>query len=74
MNCTCFCTYHSFAALVLGDLMLRIGVVDLVDDERRIGNLLRHPTDIFLLCLSDHDLECIIATRGLGHAIAELGY
>jgi hypothetical protein len=54
--------------------VLSIRVVDLVDDQRRIRNLLLHPADILLLRLRYHNLEGVVAARRLAHAIAELGY
>jgi hypothetical protein len=67
------CAYHSLAAFVLGNLVFGIGVVDLVDDQRRIWNLLGHPADVLLLRLRNHNLEGVVAAWRLQHAIAELG-
>jgi hypothetical protein len=67
------CAYHSLAAFVLGDLVFGIGVVDLVDDQRGIRDLLRHPADVLLLCLGNHNLEGVVAAWRFNHGIAELG-
>lgn len=64
-------TYHGLAALVLGDLVLGIGVVDFVDDERCIGYLSGHPANVLLLCLGHDNLECVVAARRLLLAVAE---
>jgi hypothetical protein len=65
--------YHSLATFVLGDLVFGIGIVDLVDDQRGIRDLLRHPADVLLLCLGDHNLEGVVAARRFNDGIAELG-
>jgi hypothetical protein len=67
------CAYHSLAAFVLGDFVFGIGVVDLVDDQRGIRDLLRHPADVLLLCLGNHNLEGVVAAWRFNHGIAELG-
>jgi hypothetical protein len=66
------CAYHSLAAFILGDLVFGIGVVDLVDDQWRIGDLLGHPADVLLLRLRNHNLEGVVAAWRLQHGIAKL--
>ena len=68
------CAYHSLTAFVLGDLVFRLGIIDLVDDQWRVWNLLLHPTYILLFCLGDDDFEGIVAAWRFGHAISELWY
>ena len=64
-------TYHGLAALVLGDLVLGIRVVDFVDDERCIGYLSGHPANVLLLCLGHDNLACVVAAGRLLLAVAE---
>jgi hypothetical protein len=62
-------THHGLAALVLGDLVLGIGVVDLVNNQRRIGDLSGHPADVLLLRLGHDDLVRVIAAGRLAHRV-----
>ena len=62
-------TYHSLAALVLGDLVLGLVVVHLVDNQRRVRDLLGHPVQVLLDRLGHDDLERVVATCRLGRPI-----
>lgn len=62
-------SYHGLAALVLGDLVLGIGIVDFIDYEGRIGNLGLHPANVLLLGLGDDNLVRVVASRGLAHRV-----
>jgi len=64
-------THHGLAALVLGDLVLGMGVVDLVDDQGRVGQLARHPGYVLILGLGYHNLVRVVASWWLGLAVAE---
>jgi hypothetical protein len=48
-----------------------IVVVDLVDDQRRIGDLLVHPVQVLFGRLGHHNLERVVAACGLRLAVGE---
>lgn len=68
-TCVKRASYHGLAALVLGDLVLGIGIVDFVDYEGRIGNLGLHPANVLLLGLGDDNRVRVIAPRRLAHRV-----